>query len=114
MALFGAKRAITETDEGDSVRKECLYFRRGEYINRLKVTGQKYLHYMEIQTNKGDVHKIGHRKSDDHDCEFELTSNFKIIAFAGVIEVLVGECRMLNFTIYSKEVEEECSTADVQ
>jgi hypothetical protein len=35
------------------------------------------------------------------------------MAFAGVIEVLVGECRMLNFTIYSKEIEEDCSTAEI-
>lgn len=28
--------------------------------------------------------------------------------------MLVGECRMLNFTIYSKEIEEDCSTAEIQ
>lgn len=48
MAMFGAKKTITESDEGGEVKKECLYFKRHEYISRLKVTGQKYLHYLEI------------------------------------------------------------------
>jgi hypothetical protein len=66
---------------------------------------------MEIEVNSGRVYRCGHRRGDDHDCEFEVEDGFKIIAFAGVIEVMVNECRVLNLHITSKEIFSDCESS---
>ena len=43
-----------ETEEEDKeVKKFNLYFARQEYIKRVKISGQAYLHYAEIETSTG-------------------------------------------------------------
>ena len=48
---------------------------------------------------------------DDHDCEFEVEDGFKIIAFAGMMEVMNNECRILNLSITSKEIYSDCESS---
>lgn len=66
---------------------------------------------MEIETNSGKIHKVGLRKPVDHDCEFEVGDGYKIIAFAGVIQSFLNECRILNLSITSKQLYEDCETS---
>jgi len=67
---------------------------------------------MELETNGGEIIKCGRRKANDHDCEFEIADGFKVIAFSGVMQVMYGECRLLNLAITTKEIMEDCETAE--
>jgi hypothetical protein len=67
---------------------------------------------MEIETNLKNLHRVGRRKDDDNDCEFELVEGYKVIAFAGVMEVMMNDCRLLNLAITSKKILEEISSAE--
>lgn len=66
---------------------------------------------MEVELNNGSIYKCGTRQSNDHDCEFEVEDGYKIIAFAGVLEVMINECRILNMSITSKELYEDCESS---
>ena len=79
------KRHNETEEEEKEVNKFNLHFNRKEYIRRVKISGQAFLHYVEIETNSGKIHKVGLRKPVDHDCEFEVGDGYKIVAFAGVI-----------------------------
>lgn len=87
-----------------------MYFSKNEYITRIKVTGQKYLHFMEIETNLKHLFNCGCMQLIDHECEFEIQHGFKIFCFAGVLEALQNESRILNFSVMSKELTEDCAT----
>ena len=67
---------------------------------------------MEIETNDRMVYSIGKKRDKDNDCEFEVAEGFKIIAFAGVMEVMLNDCRLLNLSITSKEILDECANAE--
>jgi len=41
--------------------------------------------------------------------DFEVEEGFKIIAFAGVMEVSVNSCRFINFAIMHKPIIESCA-----
>jgi hypothetical protein len=84
LGMLFKKKDVTE-DEEREVKKRCIYFKRNEYIRRVKISGQAYLHHVELETNEGKIYKIGTRKPVDHDCEFEVGDGYKIIAFAGVM-----------------------------
>lgn len=96
------KKKDDEAEEEKEVVKHSIYFKRSDYIKRVKISGQAYLHHVELETNNGKTYKIGKRKTVDHDCEFEVGDGFKIIAFAGVMQAFLSECRMLNLSITSK------------
>ena len=49
-------------------KKSSIYFKNDEFIVALRVTGQKYLHYIEIETNLGNVLKSGFHQKNDHVC----------------------------------------------
>lgn len=98
-------------DKQIGINKTSLYFKRNEFIRRVKVTGDVYLHSLELETNTSQVYRIGNRKPDDHDCEFEVESGYKIIAFAGVMQVMINECRLLNLSITSKQLFEDCESS---
>ena len=66
---------------------------------------------MEIELNNGRMFRCGTRKHSDHDCEFEVEEGYKIIAFAGVMEVMINECRLLNLSITSKELYDDCESS---
>jgi hypothetical protein len=67
---------------------------------------------MELQTNTGEIFKAGKARHDDHDCEFEIVEGFKVIAFSGVMQVLSNDCRLLNLAVTSKQILEDCETAE--
>lgn len=69
-----------------------------------------YLHYIEIENSKGEVVSCGTRQPDDHDCEFEVEDGYKIMAFSGVLQILSNDCRLLNLSITSKQLFEDCET----
>lgn len=56
--LFGGSKgpakgkAIVEIEKPD-FNKTSVYLKRSEFITRVKLSGQKYLHYMEIEVNTG-------------------------------------------------------------
>lgn len=102
--LFGGgkPKATTAAVEEEQGKKTTIYFTKNEYIKRVKISGQTYLHYLEIENSKGAIVKCGTRKPDDHDCEFEVEDGYKIIAFSGVMQVMLNECRLLNLSITSK------------
>ena len=85
--------------------------KRNEFITRVKLSGNKYIHYMEVEISNGRVYRCGGRRDEDHDCEFEVEDGFKIIGFAGVMEVMVNECRILNLSIVSKEIYNDCESS---
>lgn len=93
-------------------KKTSVYFKRKEYIIKVKVQGKKYLHFLEIETNFGSVYKCGHFAADDNKCVFDIAEGNKVIAFAGVMEVMLNECRLLNLSVIQKPVLEDCEHAE--
>jgi len=83
--LFGGRKQEVQPEEEREHKKTSLYFKRSEYIKRVKISGQAYLHQIEIETNDNKIYRVGHRKPVDHDCEFEIQDDYKIIAFSGVL-----------------------------
>jgi hypothetical protein len=67
---------------------------------------------MEIQTNFGNNDDWGLQQDGDHECVFEVQNGFKILAFIGVIEAIENDCRMLNFSVMTKEIYEDNITAE--
>jgi hypothetical protein len=111
--LFGkesAKSSEMLIDKPD-FNKTSVYLRRNEFITRVKLSGGKYIHYMEVEINTGRIYKCGQRHMEDHDCDFEVEEGYKIIAFAGVMEVMLNECRILNLSIISKEIYNDCESS---
>ncbi len=75
--------------------------------------GKDHLNYMEIETNSGEVYKCGNPNTDGgSDYEFEIPDGFKVISFAGVLEAMATDCRLLNLNVTIKEVYEDCDTAE--
>ena len=73
-----------------------VYFAPNEYITKLKVIGKAYITALHIETSKSKRYKIGNYQPKDKGYEFKIPEACKVIAFAGVIEVLYMECRLLN------------------
>lgn len=46
------------SDQELGINKTCLYFKRNEYIKRVKISGDVYLHYIEIESNN-NLYRIG-------------------------------------------------------
>ncbi|CDW78756.1 UNKNOWN [Stylonychia lemnae] len=112
--LFGAKKQDAQAEEDKEHKKTSLYFKRNEYIKRVKISGQAYLHQIEIETNDSKMYRVGARKALDHDCEFEIQDDYKIISFAGVLQILQNDCRLLNLQISSKQLNDDCeNTAEI-
>ena len=67
---------------------------------------------MEIETTLGAKYFCGEQSDDQkiNDVDFEVEDGYKIIAFAGVMEVNVNSCRFINFAITHKPINEPCST----
>jgi hypothetical protein len=54
MLLKNKAQNATEEQKA-STTKTTLYFKKHEYIRRIKISGQTYLHYMEVEDNCGRV-----------------------------------------------------------
>lgn len=48
----------------------------------------------------------------DNECDFQIPDGSKIIAFAGIFEVLSNDCRFLNLSVISKQIQEDCKFAE--
>jgi len=115
LAFLMGKKPTEETklpsDLELGIRQTSLYFKRNEYIRRVKVSGDTYLYYIEIETNSNHVYRVGNRRADDHDCDFEVEAGYKIIAFSGVVQVMLNDSKMLNLSITSKQLQEDCESS---
>lgn len=67
---------------------------------------------MEIETNVGTVYKCGKYSADDNNCVFDIPHGHKVIAFAGVMEVMINECRLLNLSTVSKPLLDDCEHSE--
>jgi hypothetical protein len=70
---------------------------------------------MEIESSLGNKYCCGNMLEEEHgikvnDIEFEVEPGFKIIAFAGVMEVSNNDCKFLNLSITNKPLNEDCKT----
>ena len=54
----------------------------------------------------------GQKKKDDLVCELEVEEGYKIISFSGVMEVMFNDCRLLNLAINSKQLYDDCESAE--
>jgi hypothetical protein len=84
-------------------RKTSIFFTRDEFILRVRVTGQKYLHSIHLETNHKQYYSCGNRKKNDFECEFDINEGDKVVAFTGVCEVMFNECRFLNLSVVVKK-----------
>lgn len=105
------EEAKLPSDKQLGINKTSLYFTKSEYIKRVKVSGDAYLHVFEIETNEGKIYTIGNDRMGDEEWEFEVEQGDKIIAFAGSMQVMVNECRLLNLSVTSKQLFEDCESS---
>ncbi len=91
-------------------KKTPIYFKSTESITRVRVQGQKYIGFIQIETSLGAKYSCGFEqdKSKVHDVDFKVDEDHKIIAFAGVMEVSVNECKFINFSVTHKPLNEDC------
>lgn len=90
------------------MNKTSIYFKRKEFISRIKLSGQKYLHRIEIDTNLDSNYVVGEKSPNDYHTELAIPEGQKVISFEGVMEVMAEECRLLNLAISSKDLYDEC------
>lgn len=89
-----------------------------EYISKLFVMGGMYIQYLEIETNLDNLHRIGDLQYSSQRNRLEgffypIDNDQSAIAFTGVLEVnkkvTFGRSRLLNISIYTKCLVDECS-----
>lgn len=91
-------------------KKTPIYFKSSEYINRVRVQGLKYIGFIEIETSLGLKYACGleQDKSKVNDVDYKMEEDQKVIAFGGVMEVSINECKFINFSVTYKPLLEDC------
>ena len=64
-----------------------------------------------METNLGKYYTCGQTQGSDHVCDFDIPEGSKVIAVAGVMQVLQDDCKLLNLSIIQKAVSEDCDAA---
>jgi hypothetical protein len=49
---------------------------------------------------------------NDHECDFEVAEDSKIIALSGALNVSVNDCKLLNLAIASKNLFSDCGSSE--
>ncbi len=68
---------------------------------------------MELELSTGVKYLCGTYSPDSklNDVDFEVEDGFKIVAFAGIMEARVNECKFINLSITHKPLHEPCSSS---
>eukprot|EP00347_Sterkiella_histriomuscorum_P015750 403355823 len=99
------------TLEKPQFQKKSIFFTNDEFIVSLRVTGQKYIHFIEMITNHGQTLHAGTIKPHDYDVQLDIPKGHAVMAFSGVMEVTYSECRYLNLSVITKAPDEDCDKA---
>jgi hypothetical protein len=67
-----ASKSEPKIDGEEAFKKTSIYFTKNEYITRVDVTGLKYIHYLEIETNLGNIYKGGAKQPKEYQCQFDI------------------------------------------